>query len=501
MRFFSLLFIGVLACDEEKTKTEGTETVPLDVDADGFDEETDCDDQDPEINPGVEEVCDGIDNDCDGEIDEAVLTSFYADSDGDGFGNPEMQIDACEVPNGFVSNGSDCDDTNDITYPSAEEICDGEDNNCDGDTDEGLMETHYVDADEDGYVADTSGGSDCDDTESTINPGATETYYDGVDSDCSGGSDYDADGDGYDSDAYSGTDCDDTEAAINPGATETYYDGVDTDCSGGSDYDADGDGYDSDAYSGTDCDDTTSAISPGVSEIWYDGTDQNCDGESDYDRDGDGEDSTSFSGADCDDGNASVNSTASEILDGLDNDCDTYCDEGLLSAGDLVISEFLKDPSVVSDSVGEWLEIYNATSTDITICEGWTLFDDDLDSVNIASDVLIEAGSYVVMGKNDDSSLNGGVTLDYEYGSAFTLANGADEIVLEFADPVDGTYEMSRVDYLDRPTWPDTAGKSISLDPDFMDETSNDDVSNWCHGTTTFGSGDVGTPGALNDEC
>ena len=74
--------------------------------------------------------------------------------------------------------------------------------------------------------------------------------------------DHAADGDGYDSSRYGGTDCLDTDSAVNPGATETWYDGVDADCDGADDYDADGDGYLDHGHGGSDCDDANSAVNP-----------------------------------------------------------------------------------------------------------------------------------------------------------------------------------------------------------------------------------------------
>ena len=167
---------------------------------------------------------------------------------------------------------------------------------------------------------------------------------------------------------------------------------------------------------------------------------------------------------------------------------------------DLVITEIMKDPSATSDAYGEYFEIHNATSTDITLCAGWQVLDDDFDTFDILSDVPVPAGGWAVFGRHGTMSLNGGVSVDYVYGTGMQLANGDDEVVLYFDDPDAGGFEMSRVEYLNT-GWPDTAGSSLNLDPDFANETDNDSAASWCHGTTTYGSGDAGTPGSLNDEC
>ena len=102
---------------------------------------TDCDDGEADANPGETEVCDEIDNDCDGDTDEGVTTTFYADSDGDGFGDVDRTTDACEAPSGYVSDDTDCDDRDDDNSPDGEEVCDGDDNDCDGDIDDGVLGT------------------------------------------------------------------------------------------------------------------------------------------------------------------------------------------------------------------------------------------------------------------------------------------------------------------------------------------------------------------------
>lgn len=145
---------------------------------------------------------------------------------------------------------------------------------------------------------------DCDDTESTIYPGATE-LCDDVDQDCDGeiadGQQdaplwfQDLDGDGYGdaqiagvpacdaptNTAASAGDCDDEWAGVNPAAVEVPYDGVDNDCDGTDLDDVDGDGEESTAVGGEDCHDGDATIYAGADEGWFDnGVDNDCDGES-----------------------------------------------------------------------------------------------------------------------------------------------------------------------------------------------------------------------------
>merc|ERR1711965_999719 len=111
MKFFiALALIGCRTSDKQISET-GTVSEQVDQDGDGFISTEDCNDLDAQVYPGAEEVCDGIDNNCDGQFDEEVTTTFYADSDADGYGNPDISTEACEQPSGYVPQGTDCDDT------------------------------------------------------------------------------------------------------------------------------------------------------------------------------------------------------------------------------------------------------------------------------------------------------------------------------------------------------------------------------------------------------
>jgi hypothetical protein len=354
-------------CDGAVDETGGT-TWYADTDGDGYgsvasavtqcdapagyvSNATDCDDGRTDVSPGAPEVCDGVDDDCDGLVDESGGTTWYADSDGDGYGDTSAPTVSCVAPAGTVADATDCDDADGTSYPGGVEACDGADNDCDGVIDNDTTDAviWYADADGDthgdpatsmyacaapaGYVSTLD---DCWDGAADVHPGAPEVE-DGVDNDCNGvvdeGSDgFDDDGDGY---AELGGDCDDTLATVHPGASETC-DGLDEDCDGGTDEatscsDDDGDGW---SEADGDCNDADVAVSPGHVEVDLDGVDNDCDGDVDGGAGDDDGDGYGTGGGDCDDTLASVHPGATEEADGLDNDCDGVVDEGTSATDD-----------------------------------------------------------------------------------------------------------------------------------------------------------------------
>ena len=306
-----------------------------DADGDTYTACEDCDDRDPTVHPGAIEVCDAadVDENCNGVADEDDATAdvsggalYHPDTDGDGWGSATVSERACAAPDGWVTDGTDCDDTSDAMYPGNTESCDGLDNNCDGDIDEGAedLQTWFLDADEDGYGDAASGlgacspppgyvadASDCNDANTTIHPDAPET-------DCADPTDYNCDGSvgAADNDldgASACEDCDDADPTRSPGAPEVCDElGRDEDCD-------------------TLVNDADPSRDPSTGIVLY------------RDADGDGQGDITVTelacataigfvanAYDCDDSDGSTFLGALEACDGVDNNCDGTTDESAL---------------------------------------------------------------------------------------------------------------------------------------------------------------------------
>lgn len=192
---------------------------------------------------------------------------YYADQDMDGYGNPNNSTQSCLIPLGFVSDTSDCEDTDAMVNPGMVEICNEMDDDCDFVVDEDLdLIFQFADQDGDGFGAMMSGfvycallpgfttmDGDCDDGNGAVSP-ATIEDCNAMDDNCNNEIDeglptiqqfMDQDGDGYgDNDqkvdncmmllgyVLEGGDCNDNDMNINPGAEEVMDNAVDENCDG-----------------------------------------------------------------------------------------------------------------------------------------------------------------------------------------------------------------------------------------------------------------------------
>ena len=329
-----------------------------DDDDDGTLDELDCAPLDPGIHAGVIEACNGVDDDCDGTTDEDNADgcdAYYLNSDGDSFGIELAWKCLCAPAAPYTATAiGDCNDSNPTVFPQATETCNGLDDDCDDTVDEqgasGCI-LLFGDGDFDGFgdaqacvCPGTPGwalqGGDCDDLDSSVNPGKAELCGDDVDNECDGDTDepgavgcidyyYDEDEDGFGLitsklclcapevpwSALQFGDCDDDDGGVFPTSIEVC-DLVDNNCNGQVDEgvkstffkDNDGDDFggpttasaceppDGFVADAGDCNDFNPAIFPGAPELCNE-VDDDCNGPADdgletqsvyKDNDGDG---------------------------------------------------------------------------------------------------------------------------------------------------------------------------------------------------------------------
>ena len=181
--------------------------------------------------------------------------------------------------------------------------------------------------------------------------------------------------------------------------------------------------------------------------------------------------------------------------------------------GQILINEIMYDPSVSGDVNGEWFELYNAGSAAVDI-NGWVIKDDlssnEKHTISNTGGLSIAAKGFLVLGRNSNTSQNGGVTVDYVY-STVSLGNSTDGLILE--NPNAATPEQDRVLWgrSRTPSFPDPSNSaSIALlgvkgapGTDQSGTTlNNNDGSKWCISTAPIKGGvDAGTPGGENSDC
>ncbi|MBU1239620.1 lamin tail domain-containing protein, partial [Myxococcota bacterium] len=413
----SVFFVGV-GCDPGSGSREEICDNGIDDDGDWF---VDC----------ADIACVGRPGDSEGHLCQITEQNCHDGFDNDGDGMTDMEDPDCFAAGEICDNDMDddgdgdvdCDDSDCVSSVVCQttEICDnGTDDDGDGDVDcddpdcldsEACVAvencTNETDDDGDGDV-------DCDDADCTLDPACV------LGEDCANGID-------DDSDTY--TDCADPECDGETGPGGGLCEAVEASCA---------DGYDNDGDGEADCNDADCASSAECQtvEICDNGTDDDSDGLIDcldpqcagqqgplggicevmesscfdgYDNDGDGD-------MDCD-----------------DSDCALAC----MVAGDLVITEFIKDPNDLADSIGEWFELYNPTARDIDL-RGLVIFSEGGSGevthvIASGAPVLLQAGEYMVLGPQGSILANPAVPVSYEY-AGISLSNTSDNLGIRTGD-------------------------------------------------------------------
>ena len=205
-----------------------------------------------------------------------------------------------------------------------------------------------------------------------------------------------------------------------------------------------------------------------------------------------GNDGNHFNQAINDGNNTSVNDAMADALHDASDHLPVMASftfpSGDPSPYNIVITEVMVNPAAVSDSYGEWFELYNADTVTISMLD-WLLLDSGSDEHNVDS-ISIAPGEYIVFGRNNDSSVNGGYNANYEY-SGFQLANSEDEIMLidDEGRVVDEIAYDSSFPYL--------SGASMYLKNTAYDNAVD---TSWAMSEIPYGDGDYGTPGRAWDD-
>jgi hypothetical protein len=157
---------------------------------------------------------------------------------------------------------------------------------------------------------------------------------------------------------------------------------------------------------------------------------------------------------------------------------------------DLVITEFMPNPAAVSDTLGEWFEVYLARDIDLNGLQlGKTAgtWDEQISSLDC---IPAKAGSYLLFARSSDTLQNGGLpAVDRVFG--LTLANSGGSLMIGYGGQV-----IDAISYSSSHT-----GASSALEPTLTDPLENDNQDYWCAGSDAYGNGDLGSPGAANPSC
>lgn len=170
---------------------------------------------------------------------------------------------------------------------------------------------------------------------------------------------------------------------------------------------------------------------------------------------------------------------------------------GAVAYGEILITEIMANPTALSDTEGEWFEIYN-TSDRVINLQNLILGRDDTNIHTITDPIDLAPGSYYVFSRTD---LSTEVSNEYVYGSDITLANtGAVLSIYNEGSEASPGALIYALDYGET-SFPSGTGASIGLNPNLLNPSDALLGNSWCISTSAYSTGDLGTPGAVNDLC
>ena len=170
---------------------------------------------------------------------------------------------------------------------------------------------------------------------------------------------------------------------------------------------------------------------------------------------------------------------------------------GAIGYGELLIAEIMADPSALSDTEGEWFEIYNNSDHSINL-ENLVVRRDETNSHTVQDPLVLSPGEYYVMARTITATDAPGT---YVYGTSITLPNAGAELAIYNEDTGSGPGSLIfSVDY-GGAGFPSASGSSICLDPEKLNAALATSGTSWCESASVYNTGDSGTPGQMNDPC